>query len=325
MAVQAREEQIRVHTERAAQRLSVAGQTLALRQSATGPARGNVSPWPGCEDLDFHGTLASIWIWQRAQDLAQNNVFVAHVAAGWRFVKALWPRFIPSALGGPASEEAAYDCAMVLRAAAVERVGSGTPESRELAGLASRLLAAHLGELEDFGGRAFRDPGFLAWSMADYARAAGDRGLLAAARGFVERAFGLKGIPQITAEPSAKDGLFDFSSTTATRLQAVLASEGSTPFTGAWLRERAAVAVPDGFTSRPRDENCWNACVASALGRSFVVSTDVRFLRAHQAIMSRLDARVGAMSGTVGRQPGFEDETLATFYYSLALDSMVRG
>jgi hypothetical protein len=55
-----------------------------------------------------------------------------------------------------------------------------------------------------------------------------------------------------------------------------------------------------------------------------VVATDPTFLRAHQTIMSKLDSRVGAMSGMLGRQPGLEDETMATFYYALALDSMVR-
>ncbi len=49
--------------------------------------------------------------------------------------------------------------------------------------------------------------------------------------------------------------------------------------------------------ARPMDENCWNACVAAALGRAYVVATDPVFLRAHQTIMGKLDTRVGTMSG----------------------------
>ena len=41
--------------------------------------------------------------------------------------------------------------------------------------------------------------------------------------------------------------------------------------------------------------------------------------------MAALDARVGSMSGTIGRQPSFEDETCPTFYYALALDSLVKA
>ncbi|HEY0714130.1 MAG TPA: hypothetical protein VGF45_15725, partial [Polyangia bacterium] len=166
-------------------------------------------------------------------------------------------------------------------------------------------------------------PGFLVASLADYARHRGDRGLLAAARGFVDRGFGMKALPSFASEPVATADLFDFSSTTATRVLAVLACEGTTPFTGAWLRERVVPAIPNGFVSRPYDENCWNACAATALGRAYLVSTDPSFLRAHQAILAKLDARVGAMSGMLGRHSGLEDETMATYYFGLALDALV--
>lgn len=44
---------------------------------------------------------------------------------------------------------------------------------------ARRLLGAYLSELEELGGREFKDPGFLAWSLAEYARQAGAPGLFA--------------------------------------------------------------------------------------------------------------------------------------------------
>lgn len=325
MANPSREEHLRVHATVAAQKLNHAGETLALRQSTGGPHRGNVPPWPGCEDLDFHGTLSAIWIWSRVEGATGNDAFAGHLAAGWRFVRSAWSRFIPASLASGVTDEAPYDCAMVLRAACADPAGARRAEVKSLADVAARLLAAYLTDLDDLGGRAFADPGFMVASLADYGRQENDRGLLAAARGFVDRGFGMKALPSFTSEPNASDGLFDFSSTSATRVLAVLSGEGTTPFTGAWLRERVAPAIPPGFVSRPSDENCWNACVAAALGRAYVVATDPTFLRAHQAIMTKIDGRIGAMSGMLGRQPGLEDETMATFYYALALDSMIKG
>jgi hypothetical protein len=325
MASMSREEQLRTHAALAAQKLLHAGETLALRQSNGGSHKGNVPPWSGCEDPDFHGTLQAVSVWGRAQADGVNEAFVSHIEAGWRFVRTAWPRFIPPALASSSTDEAPYDCAMVLRAAVSDPELGRREDARGLPEIAARLLAAYLNDLDDYGGRAFGDPGFLAWNLAEYARQIGDRALLSTARGFVDRAFGMKSLPPFVSEPAAREGLFDFSSTTATRVLAVLAAEGSTPFTGAWLRERVAPAIPPGFVNRPLDENCWNACVAAALGRAYLVSTDPLFLRGHQMLMDSLGSRVGSMSGTLGRQPSFDDETGPTFYYALALDALVKA
>jgi hypothetical protein len=320
-----RDDALRGQANLAARKLQHAGETLARRQTPAGPHRGNVPAWPGCEDLDFHGTLSALWLWVRAQQIGGSDTFAQPVNAAWRLIGTVWSRFIPSALGSDSSEEAAYDCALLLRAALTDPGGSQRVGVRGVPLIAARLVAAYLNDLEDLGGRAFADPGFLAWNLAEYARVVGDRGLMASARGFVERAFGMKSLPPFSSEPSAPDGLFDFSSTTAMRVLAILACEGNTPFMGAWLRERVAPALPDGFVPRSMDENCWNACMAAALGRGYVIASDPIFLRTHQAIMNKLDARVGTLSGTLGRQPGFDDETGATFYYAIALDSLVNS
>ncbi|HEX4511755.1 MAG TPA: hypothetical protein VH328_16825, partial [Burkholderiaceae bacterium] len=110
--------------------------------------------------------------------------------------------------------------------------------------------------------------------------------------------------------------LFDFSSTTATRVLAIVAAEGNTPFVGAWLRERVASAIPPGFVKRGRDESCWNGSVAALLGRAYVISTETRFLDAYRAIRAELDRRIA--------QPDVVD-TLVTFYTSLGADALVRS
>jgi hypothetical protein len=322
METMSREEILRAWAADAARRFQRAGDVLAARQVLSGPDKGNVPPWPGADDADFHGTLAAIWIWTRAQKLAHGDRFALNVAGGWSFVESAWRRFIPSALGPTSPDEAAYDCAMVLRAAVADQLPRDSRDLATRVETAARLLAVYLADLDDLGGREFKDPGFLVWSLADYARAIGERGMLAGARRFVDRAFGMKAPPAFTAEPGPTDGLFDFSSTTATRILSVLAGEGATPFVGAWLRERVGTGAPRGFVRRPMDENAWNACTATALGRAFVVSTDPTFFDAHQAIMAELDRR--SSDGGLGRQPGFAGETLATFYYALAVDALVK-
>src|SRR5207253_2895869 len=58
---------LKTYAPQAVRHLALAGATMADRQMVRGAARGNVPPWPSSEELDFHGTLAAIWIWARHQ------------------------------------------------------------------------------------------------------------------------------------------------------------------------------------------------------------------------------------------------------------------
>ena len=298
---------------------------FAARQPVAGASRGNVPPWPGADDPDFHGTLAAIWIWARHHRLSGEDRFAGNRAAAWVFVDAQGKRFVPESLDNAASDEAAYDCAMLLMAHGAERALSPSDGRRQaLVERAARVLAAHLGALHDLSGREFKDPGFLARALIEHARAIEDRGLLAAGHKFVERAFGMRPPAPFGEEPAAAGGLFDFSSTTGTRVLAVLAAEGNTPFVGAWLRERVAPIAPPAFTARRLDENTWNACAAWALGHAYVASTDPVFLQSYTAIVDELERRDGDRDGGLGRDRSFgEAETAATFYYALAVDALV--
>ncbi len=318
---------LKTYTPQAIHHLAHAGATLAARQIAGGATAGNVPPWAGSTDSDFHGTLSAIWMWARHQRLGNDTRFAAHRAAGWAFVEAAARRFIPDALGSAASDEAAYDCALLLVAHDADRgLDAGNGRRQLLADGAARLLSAYLGDLDEVGGREFRDPGFLAWALIEYARTVEDRGLLASGRRFVERAFAMKTPPPFASEPPATSGLFDFSSTTATRVMAIVAAEGTTPFVGAWLRERVAAIVPPSFVPRRFDENTWNACVAWVLGRAYVISTDPVFLQAHSDIIDELERRDGDRDGALGRdRTSKSPETAATFYYALAVDSLVTA
>src|SRR5437763_1848670 len=110
------EEKINAYRPKVVERLSSAGELLASRQEMGGHTPGNIPPWPGSSDSDFHGTLCGIWVWARAQQLLGDDRFSLNIASAWNFVEKSWPDFIPRTLGAHASDEAAYDCAMVLRA-----------------------------------------------------------------------------------------------------------------------------------------------------------------------------------------------------------------
>ncbi len=309
----------------ATRHLATAGAVLAARQTATGSNIGSVPPWPGASEPDFHATLAAVWIWARHQRLSGIDKFATARQAAWNFLGEAAPRFIPAVIDAAAGDEAAFDCAMLLWAAAAEQPLSRVGGARQaLAARAARVLSAHLGALDDLSGREFRDPGFLVLAILEYARAFDDRGLLAAGQKFVDRAFGMRAPGPAAREPQAAGGLFDFSSTAATRILAVMTAEGSTPFVGAWLRERIAATVPSGFTSRRLDENAWNASVAWALGRAYAVSTDPAFLQAYTAILDELERRDPDRDGAIGRDAGTAAaEVMPTFYYALAVDALV--
>lgn len=318
---------LKTYAPQAVRHLAQAGASIAARQMVGGSAPGNVPPWPASQDLDFHGTLAAIWIWARHQRLSGEPRFVANRSAAWSFVESVWKRFMPAAIDSTASDEAAYDCALLLLAHDADRgLDTGNGRRQLVVDGAARLLSAYLGDLDDPAAREFRDPGLLAWALIEYARTVEDRGLLASGRRFVERTFGMKAPQPFASEPAAITGLFDFSSTTATRVMAILAAEGNTPFVGAWLRERVAPAVPQSFLPRRMDENTWNACVAWALGKAYVVSTDPIFMQAYSDIMDELERRDGDRDGALGRDRTFRDpETAATFYYALAVDALVTN
>jgi len=157
---------------------------------------------------------------------------------------------------------------------------------------------------------------------SSHARAVEDRGLLAAGRKFVERAFGMRPPAPFAEEPAA-GGLFDF------RRRRERASSRSWPrgqhaFRGGLAARARRAHRAAAFTARRQDENTWNACTAWAVGHAYVASTDPAFLEAYTAIMDELERRDGDRDGALGRDRTFrEAETAATFYYALAVDALV--
>ena len=210
----------------------------------------------------------------------------------------------------------------MLRAALVDRRPRGARDLGTLTESAARLLGVYLSDLDEVNGREFKDPGFLAWNLADYARDIGERGLLAPRDASSTATFGMKAPPAFASEPAGTDGLFDFSSTTGDPDHGRAVGRGGDALRGRLAARAGGRRLAPGWSPGRMDENTWNACAAAAMGRAFVISTDERFFDAHQAIMTGLESRLE--EGALGRAPGFSADTSATFYYALAVDALVK-
>ena len=159
---------LKTYAPQAVRHLAAAGLSLMQRQETVAGRRGNVPPWPGSDDVDFHGTLSAIWVWARHQRLSGATRYQGARSAGWAFVEASEKRFVPDAIDSAAGDETAYDCALVLVAGAAEQaLGQLDGKRQAIADRAARVLANHLGALEDLGGREFSDPGFLAYALGE--------------------------------------------------------------------------------------------------------------------------------------------------------------
>ena len=127
---------LKTYAPQAVRHLAAAGNVLAGRQEKAGALRGNVPPWPGSDDADFHGTLAAVWIWARHQRLSGSTALRGRARAAWGFVGTSAPRFVPDAIDSAAGDEAAYDCALV--AAGGGRRARARPRRRARQALADR-------------------------------------------------------------------------------------------------------------------------------------------------------------------------------------------
>jgi hypothetical protein len=283
---------------------------------------GNVSPWESREAEDFCGTLMAISLWARHQTLSGQKRFSESRELGWRFVLEAGVRFLPETITDK-DYEAPFGCACLLRAALADQA-AGTDDARQaMADLAADALAAYLGQNPQ-AGREFRDPGFLVWSLADYGRATGDDRALSTATSYAETNFGTRPPVAPADEPTPSGAMFDFLSTSSTRVLAGIATQRETPFLGAWLRERILPLLPRAFIPRKQDEHAWNASVGWLLGTAYSLTHAAPFLDAYLGLMQELSARDTDRDGALGRDPSFpEGETLPTWAWAQAMDSLL--
>jgi hypothetical protein len=309
------------HRAQVAEHLGRTATFLASLQGE-GALRGNVSPWRSTPYPDFHGTLQAIWVWARHAELTRDETHLPRIEAAWAFIDDQFARYVPVVLGPQAPYEAGYDCASVLLAAIADQRLFQDDQHRSRALQASEVLATYLEGLRESPGREFRDPGWMAYNLAEYGRLQEDPALVDAARVYVERCYPTK-FPSFVDEPNQDDVMFDFLSTQATRTMATVSALGHIPYTGAWLRERVLGAAPKAFVGRVRDEHAWNATVAAALGAAYRVSHDAGFLDGYFAILNELKRRDQAHACAMARDSNYpEFESGPTFFWAFAMDAL---
>jgi len=314
----------RVPTHRAivVSHLERAGGALERRQiEAAGALRGSVSPTDGGDQDDFVGTLMAVWVWARHQTLSGQSRFEASREAAWRYVREAGVARLPEQLE-VGDVAAPFAAACLLRAALADREAGSEVARQAIADLACQALHGYLGGLERGPGRGAADAGFWVMSLADYARASDEERALRAAVEYADRHFGLRTPPEPMAEPQGTAPR-DFFSTAATQVLAQIATQGETPFLGAWLRERVLPVLPAAFVPRARDEHAWNASLAWLLGAGYTMTHEVRFLDGYFAILKVLSARDTDGDGALGVDAGSPSfETLATWAWATAMDAV---
>jgi hypothetical protein len=301
--------------------LGKAGRALELHQVETSsPLRGNVSPIEDEDEADLTGTLMAIWIWARHEALSQKKRFEDNRAIAWDYALRSGAGDLAAAIQS-GDYEAPFNCALLLRAAMADRE-VGTADERQLVARdAAAGLRQYFRARDSLVGRDFRDPGFLLWSLAEWARADSDARLLTAAGQYVLRHFGVEPPPPAMEEPAPTGPLFDFLCTTATRVCAVLATQGETPAVRDWLRERVSQSLPTQFVPRPRDEHPWNASMAWALGAASRVTRAPALLGAYFAVLDALKARDADGDRALARDRSGASETLPTWAWAVAVEA----
>ena len=287
---------LKTYAPQAVRHLAAAGDVLAERQeTVAGPARAT-SP-PGRAPT----TSTSTARWRRSGSGRGTSGCRARTAtrrprgAAWAFVEtqreAVHSRRASTAPSATRRRTTArWPCSRARPSAALGELGRQAAGGRRPRARACWPIT--WARWRTCRGREFSDPGFLAYALAEYARAVDDRGLLAGAaqvrraRVRDEGAGAVRGRAGGGRRPVrflVDDGDAD--------------PGGDRGGGGDAVRRRVAARARGGQRARPGssprrlDENTWNACVAWALGRAYVVSTDPVFMQAYSDMMDELERR----------------------------------
>ena len=91
------------------------------------------------------------------------------------------------------------------------------------------------------------------------------------------------------------------------------------------LESKFLPCLPKKFVHRHADENAWNAHLATAIGKSYILTGNEEFLRRYFAIMNELGLRDKSKSAALLRSPAFgRRESWVTFFYAHAYSSILE-
>lgn len=296
-----------------------------------GILRGSVCPWEiGVSDTygftileDFHDTLEAIWVWSYYTKVSGDVSYKPNIEMGWKYVAANFERFIPP----HKRDEGLYDCSQVILSGSLYEKVFADKSYHKWLETAGNRLARYLSKIRSIRGREYSDPWWMTTCLASAARSLGRREWLEVATNLVRWGIIEKETPfsNVEREPRHRGpGGHDFFSHNANKVLALLSCFPSEVIAKEIVVHKFLPLAPRQFVKRHADENPWNANVAAALGKSYLLTGEKEFFCRYFAIMGELKARDAQNSSALPRSKKFSvRESWVTFFYAYAYASLI--
>jgi len=296
-----------------------------------GALRGSVCPWEiGALNThgftiteDFHDTLEAIWVWSYYTKISKDFAYKSNIKTAWKYVTANFPHFIPTS----DEDEGLYDCAwLALTGSTYEKIFSDR-SYRGWIDIAGDRLSYYISKLHSIRGREYYDPFWMTACLASAALSLKHIEWLKVAQDFVRRNIIKNQTPFSTVKKEARHigpGGHDFFSNNANRALALLSCFPFKAIATKILVNKFLPFTPKNFVKRHADENVWNANVATALGKSYLLTGEEEFLRRYFSIMDELEKRDSQNSSALPRSEKFPiRESWVTVFYAYAYSSVM--
>jgi len=300
-----------------------------------GTLKGSVCPWEisvadtwGLTILeDFHDTLEAIWVWCYYKGISERDTYKPNIEIAWNYVTKNFERFIPL----NREKEGLYDCSyLVLSGSLYEKIFKDNTYHK-LVETAGNRLARYFKELaEKRDCSDWMTESCWAWWMASclgsVAQVLGNSEWLEAAKTFVERTVVEEEKPFCSVEKEPRHrgpGDHECFSCNANKVLALVSCYPS-KIAEKIIMDKFLALIPKQFVKREVDENPWNANVAMALGKSYQLTHEEKFLHSYLAIMDELKKRDIQNSSALPRSEDFRArESWVTFFYAYAYSSVI--
>jgi hypothetical protein len=306
---------------------------IAAPYVTKGTLLGCVCPWEIGESADegafpivedFHDTLEAVWVWSLYTKVSGNMSFRSNVDRAWEYVIDNWGRFIGNE---ERTGKSLYDCSYVLFSGTL--FASVFDEKKYWVQflLAGNRLAEYLSTVESTDGREYSDPFWMAHCLGLAATKLRQKRWGTIAQTFVKHKAMDAAVPftRVEEEPAhVGPGGHDFFSKNANVALALISCFGEE--SKKILLTKFLPCVSASFVVRHADENAWNAHLAAALGKSYVLTRRDEFLRYYLLIMNELAKRDHRASAALPRSPSFgRRESWVTFFYAHAYASATKS
>lgn len=302
-----------------------------------GILQGSVCPWEiGVADTagftileDFHDTLEAMWIWCYYTGVSKKHTYKPNIDMGWNYVTTNFERHIPSTR----ENEGLYNCSHVILCGPLyEEIFLDNSYHKWIEDAGNRLARylLNFGSLRKDYSDFWMESCFAWWMASCLGSAAqflGNNEWLEVARTFVRRTIIEKKKPfsNVEKEPRHKGpGDHECFSCNANKVLALLSCYPSDKVIEKMIVDKFLPLAPKKFVKRHVDENPWNANVAMALGKSYLLTGEDEFLQRYFSIMDELKRRDIQNSSALPRSEKFPvRESWVTFFYAYAYASVI--